>query len=51
VEVTRIDAKKYQSVFEGKIHATNKANQAKMPTEFDMYMKAKEVFTKKKCGS
>ena len=25
----------------------NKANQAKMPEEFDMYMKSKEIFTKK----
>ena len=46
MEVTRV-VKKYQSVFEGENSATNKANQAKMPEEFAMYMKAKEIFTKK----
>lgn len=39
--------KKYQSVFEGPDSAKNKENQAKMPEEFAMYMKSKEVFTKK----
>lgn len=46
MEVTRI-VKKYQSLFEGPDSAKNKANQAKMPAEFDMYMKAKQIFTKK----
>lgn len=46
LEVTRV-VKKYQSVFEGNNSAANKANQAKMPEEFAMYMKAKETFTKK----
>ena len=46
LEVTRV-VKKYQSIFEGTNSANNKANQAKMPEEFAMYMKAKENFTKK----
>ncbi len=46
MEVTRV-VKKYQSVFEGANSSANKANQAKMPEEFAMYMKAKEIFTKK----
>lgn len=46
MEVTRV-VKKYQSVFEGSDSAKNKENQAKMPEEFAMYMKSKEVFTKK----
>ena len=46
MEVTRV-VKKYQSVFEGDDSAKNKENQAKMPEEFAMYMKAKDVFTKK----
>lgn len=46
MEVTRV-VKKYQPIFEGENSSTNKANQAKMPEEFAMYMKAKEIFTKK----
>lgn len=46
MEVTRV-VKKYQSVFEGPDSSVNKANQAKMPEEFAMYMKSKEIFTKK----
>ncbi|WP_374443749.1 S8 family serine peptidase [Epilithonimonas sp.] len=46
MEVTRV-VKKYQSVFEGTDSAKNKENQAKMPEEFAMYMKSKEIFTKK----
>ncbi|SMP30053.1 S8 family serine peptidase [Chryseobacterium profundimaris] len=46
MEVTRVVAK-YKPVFEGEDSAVNKANQAKMPEEFAMYMKAKEIFTKK----
>ncbi|MGE4515112.1 MAG: S8 family serine peptidase, partial [Chryseobacterium sp.] len=46
MEVTRVVAK-YKPVFEGEDSTKNKANQAKMPEEFAMYMKAKEIFTKK----
>lgn len=46
MEVTRV-VKKYQSVFEGSDSVKNKENQAKMPEEFAMYMKSKEIFTKK----
>ncbi len=46
MEVTRV-VKKYQPIFEGVNSATNKANQQKMPEEFAMYMKSKEIFTKK----
>ena len=46
MEVTRM-VKKYQPIFEGTDSSANKANQAKMPEEFAMYMKSKEIFTKK----
>ncbi|MFP7657260.1 S8 family serine peptidase [Chryseobacterium proteolyticum] len=46
MEVTRVVAK-YKPVFEGDDSTKNKANQSKMPEEFAMYMKAKELFTKK----
>ncbi|RST26048.1 S8 family serine peptidase [Chryseobacterium lacus] len=46
MEVTRM-VKKYKSVFEGENSAENKANQAKMPEEFAMYMQSKEIFNKK----
>jgi cell wall-associated protease len=46
MEVTRV-VKKYQPIFEGPDSTKNKANQAKMPEEFAMYMKAKEAFTTK----
>ncbi|WP_439480795.1 S8 family serine peptidase [Chryseobacterium aquaticum] len=46
MEVTRVVAK-YKPVFEGDNSTKNKANQAKMPEEFAMYMKSKELFTKK----
>ncbi|WP_415326181.1 S8 family serine peptidase [Chryseobacterium sp. MMS23-Vi53] len=46
MEVTRVVAK-YKPVFEGDDSTKNKANQAKMPEEFAMYMKAKELFAKK----
>jgi cell wall-associated protease len=46
MEVTRVVAK-YKPVFEGDDSTKNKANQAKMPEEFAMYMKAKDIFTKK----
>ncbi|MEI7486927.1 MAG: S8 family serine peptidase [Chryseobacterium sp.] len=45
MEVTRVVAK-YKPIFEGDDSAKNKANQAKMPEDFAMYMKAKELFTK-----
>lgn len=46
MEVTRV-VKKYRPIFEGTNSATNKANQAKMPEEFALYMKSKELFNKK----
>lgn len=46
MEVTRV-VKKYQPIFEGPNSTENKANQAKMPAEFAMYMTSKEIFTKK----
>lgn len=46
MEVTRV-VKQYKPIFEGENSATNKANQAKMPEDFEMYMKAKEIFNKK----
>lgn len=46
MEVTRVVAK-YKPIFEGDDSTKNKANQAKIPEEFAMYMKSKELFTKK----
>src|SRR5690606_3793581 len=46
MEVTRVVAK-YKPIFEGDNSTINKANQAKMPEEFAMYMKSKELFNKK----
>ena len=46
MEVTRV-VKKYKPIFEGPNSATNKANQANMKEEFDMYMKSKEIYNKK----
>lgn len=46
MEVTRV-VKKFQPVFEGQDSAKNKENQAKHPDDFAMYMKSKEIFTKK----
>ena len=45
MEVTRVVAK-YKPIFEGSDSTKNKANQAKMPEDFAMYMKAKELFNK-----
>lgn len=45
LEVTRV-YKMYKPVFEGGDTATNKANQAKMPEVFAMYMKSKGIFEK-----
>lgn len=46
MEVTRVVAK-YKPIFEGEDSVKNKANQAKMPEEFAIYMKSKEIFNKK----
>ena len=46
LEVTRV-VKKYKPLFEGADSTQNKANQAKMPEDFAMYMKAKAEFSKK----
>lgn len=46
MEVTRV-VKKYQPIFEGPNSAENKANQAKMASEFEMYMTSKAIFAKK----
>lgn len=46
MEVTRVVAK-YKPIFEGDDSTKNKANQAKMPEEFAMYMKSKEMYGKK----
>lgn len=46
MEVTRV-VKKYKPLFEGDDSTKNKANQTKMPEEFAMYMKSKDIFTKK----
>lgn len=46
LEVTRV-VKKYKPIFEGSDSVQNKANQAKMPEEFAMYMKSKKIFSEK----
>ena len=46
MEVTRV-VKKYKPLFEGEDSAKNKENQTKMPEEFAMYMKSKDIYTKK----
>ncbi|MDR2206301.1 MAG: S8 family serine peptidase [Flavobacteriaceae bacterium] len=46
MEVTRM-VRKYKPIFEGEDSAKNKENQAKMPEEFEMYMKSKDVFAEK----
>lgn len=46
MEVTRV-VKKYKPIFEGEDSVKNKENQAKMPEEFAMYMKSKEIFARK----
>ncbi len=45
-EVARV-VKQYKPYFEGDNAVKNKENQSKMVAEFDMYLKAKEIFTKK----
>lgn len=46
LEVTRMVAK-YKDVFEGPNSEINKANQAKMPEEFKMYMRSKKIYDTK----
>lgn len=46
LEVTRV-YKKYKPIFEGENSTQNKANQAKMKEEFEMYLKAKNIFNTK----
>lgn len=46
MEVTRV-VKKYKPLFEGDDSAKNKENQSKFPEDFTMYMKAKDIFSKK----
>lgn len=46
MEVTRV-VKKYKPLFEGDDSAKNKENQTKYPDDFAMYMKSKDIFTKK----
>ncbi len=46
MEVTRV-VKKYKPLFEGDNSVQNKANQAKMPQEFAMYLRSKTIFNEK----
>lgn len=46
LEVTRV-VRQYKPLFEGDNSETNKANQAKMPNEFALYLKSKDLFNKK----
>ncbi|SFH94521.1 S8 family serine peptidase [Halpernia frigidisoli] len=46
LEITRV-IRQYKNIFEGSETAKNKANQAKMPEEFAMYLRSKDLFTKK----
>lgn len=46
LEVTRV-VRQYKPLFEGDNSETNKANQAKMPNEFSLYLKSKDLFNKK----
>lgn len=46
LEVTRV-FKKYKPIFEGENSTQNKANQANMKDEFEMYLKAKNIFNTK----
>ena len=45
LEITRV-VRQYKDVFEGPDTAKNKENQAKMPEDFAMYMKSKNLYTK-----
>lgn len=46
LEVTRV-VKKYQNIFDGNDSEMNKSNQLRFPEEFEMYQKAKKIFTEK----
>lgn len=46
LEVTRV-VKKYKDIFEGADTLKNKANQAKMVEEYEMYKKSKKIFDEK----
>ncbi|MFP3835596.1 S8 family serine peptidase [Chryseobacterium sp. SIMBA_028] len=46
LEVTRV-VKTYKEIFEGEESAINKDNQSKMPEDFAMYIKAKELYDNK----
>lgn len=46
LEVTRV-IKKYKPIFEGENSVQNKSNQANMNEEFEMYLKAKNIFNTK----
>lgn len=46
LEVVRV-VKKYKPIFEGENSTQNKANQANMKEDFEMYLKAKEIFNTK----
>ena len=45
LEITRV-VRQYKDVFEGPDTVKNKENQAKMPEDFAMYMKSKNLYTK-----
>ncbi|MBC7555498.1 MAG: S8 family serine peptidase [Chryseobacterium sp.] len=45
LEITRV-VRQYKDVFEGPDTAKNKENQAKMPEDFAMYMKSKDLYIK-----
>ena len=50
MEVTRV-VRQYKPLFESENSAKNKANQAKMPEEFEMYMKSKKIYDEKSVES
>lgn len=50
MEVTRV-VRQYKPIFESENSAKNKANQAKMPEEFEMYMKSKKIYDEKSVES
>lgn len=50
MEVTRV-VRQYKPIFESENSAKNKANQAKMPEEFEMYIKSKKIYDEKSVES
>lgn len=50
MEVTRV-VRQYKPLFESENSAKNKANQAKMPEEFEMYIKSKKIYDEKSVES